>query len=262
MWHRRQLIRNGNYSERNRPVRWSHSPIRLRAQYGHVYLTTPAELRESIRNIGQEDEYIYEQCGDSTPLQDPAQGDYKRRPYRYFLNSATDLLKYVYYFSAAMALLTMRDNPEFPPSELNYAIVTRKRDFLILRMYPDVLDMEGETATVEGHWLDLMQAATRKARQEKPLPYFEKAFVQIKIITPRGADNTKVWDASNRAVNFIINNLKGVFFHDEDMEQMAFSVFGSWGEQGVTIIRVSAFDESRQIGPSDFKQGQAETMGF
>lgn len=118
------------------------------------------------------------------------------------------------------------------------------------------------TAAVEGHWLDLMQAATRKARQEKPLPYFEKAFVQIKIITPRGADNTKVWDASNRAVNVIINNLKGVFFHDEDMEHMAFSVVGSWGEQGVTIIRVSAFDESRQIGPSDFKQGQAETMGF
>lgn len=118
------------------------------------------------------------------------------------------------------------------------------------------------TAAVEGHWLDLMQAATRKARQEKPLPYFEKAFVQIKIITPRGADNTKVWDASNRAVNVIINNLKGVFFYDEDMEHMAFSVVGSWGEQGVTIIRVSAFDESRQIGPSDFKQGQAETMGF
>ena len=118
------------------------------------------------------------------------------------------------------------------------------------------------TAAVEGHWLDLMQAATRKARQEKPLPYFEKAFVQIKIITPRGADNTEVWDASNRAVNVIINNLKGVFFHDEDMEHMAFSVVGSWGEQGVTIIRVSAFDESRQIGPSDFKQGQAETMGF
>ena len=46
------------------------------------------------------------------------------------------------------------------------------------------------------------------------------------------------------------------------MEHMAFSVVGSWGEQGVTIIRVSAFDESRQIGPSDFKQGQAETMGF
>lgn len=118
------------------------------------------------------------------------------------------------------------------------------------------------TAAVEGHWLDLMQAAIRKARQEKPLPYFEKAFVQIKIITPRGADNTKVWDASNRAVNVIINNLKGVFFHDEDMEHMAFSVVGSWGEQGVTIVRVSAFDESRQIGPSDFKQGQAETMGF
>lgn len=117
------------------------------------------------------------------------------------------------------------------------------------------------TAAVEEHWLNLTQAAIRKARQENPLPYFEKAFVQIKIITPRGADNTKVWDTSNRAVNVIINNLKGIFFHDDDMEHMAFSVVGSWGEQGVTIIRVSAFDESQRIGPSDFKQGQAETMG-
>lgn len=85
----------------------------------------------------------------SSPLYSPPRSSTSRvwlpirRPYRYFLNSATDLLKYVYYFSAAMALLTMRDNPEFPPSELNYAIVTRKRDFSILRMYPDVLDMEG-----------------------------------------------------------------------------------------------------------------------
>ena len=105
-------------------------------------------------------------------------------------------------------------------------------------------------------------AAIRKARQENPLPYFEKELVQIKIITPRGTDNTKVWDTSNWARNLIINYLKGVFFHDDDMRHMAFSVVGSWGEQGFTIVHVSACGESRQIEPSDLKQEKAKTMGF
>lgn len=143
MWHRRQLIHSGGYAERNRPVRWSHSPIRLRAQYEHVYLTTPGELKESIQNISLEKAYVCAQCADGTLLNNPAQGNYERWPYRYFVNIATDLLGYVYYFSAAMSLLAMRENPEFPTSELNYSIITRKRDFPILRMYPDVVNMEG-----------------------------------------------------------------------------------------------------------------------
>ena len=143
MWHRRQFIYNGGYSERNRPVRWSHTPIRLRAQYGHVYLTTPGELKESLWNISLEKEYIRAQCAGGTLLNDPAQGNYERWPYRYFVNIATDLLGYVYYFSAATALLAMRGNSEFPTAELNYGIITRKRDFPILRIYPDVVDMEG-----------------------------------------------------------------------------------------------------------------------
>jgi len=40
MWHRRQLLSN-SCAERNKPARWSRSPIRLRTQYEHVYLTTP-----------------------------------------------------------------------------------------------------------------------------------------------------------------------------------------------------------------------------
>lgn len=91
-----------------------------------------------------------------------------------------------------------------------------------------------------------METFSPAARQE-PLPRFEKAMAEIEIITPRGANNANVWDTSNRAINVIINNLKGIFFQDDNMEHMAFSVVGSWGEKGVTILRISELDESRQI---------------
>ena len=62
-----------------------------------------------------------------------------------------------------------------------------------------------------------------------PLPYFEKAFVTIRIVTPRGSHNARVWDTSNRAIQIILNNPKGIFFEDDNIEHMAFSVIGSWG---------------------------------
>ena len=42
------------------------------------------------------------------------------------------------------------------------------------------------------------------------VPFFEKAFVAIHIVTPKGSDNARVWDTSNRAIQVILNNLKGV----------------------------------------------------
>lgn len=99
------------------------------------------------------------------------------------------------------------------------------------------------TEAVEEHWKAMLHAAISKAAQQEPLPYFEKAMVEIEIITPRGTNNTKVWDTSNRALQLILNNLKGIFFRDDDMEHMAFSVVGKWGEKGVTVIRISAFDK-------------------
>ena len=93
----------------------------------------------------------------------------------------------------------------------------------------------------------MIHAAIAEAARQEPLPRFEKAMVEIEIITPRGANNANVWDTSNRAINVIINNLKGIFFQDDNMEHMAFSVVGSWGEKGVTILRISELDESRQI---------------
>ena len=72
--------------------------------------------------------------------------------------------------------------------------------------------------------------------------------MEIEIITPRGSDNARLWDTSNRAIQVILNNLKGILFEDDNMEHMAFSVVGRWGEKGVTIIRVSELDQSQQIG--------------
>ena len=97
----------------------------------------------------------------------------------------------------------------------------------------------------------LLAAMGEGARQSR-LPYFEKAFVEMEIITPRGSGNARLWDTSNRAIQVILNNLKGVFFEDDSMEHMAFSVVGRWGEKGVTIIRVSELNQSRQTGVGCF----------
>ena len=104
------------------------------------------------------------------------------------------------------------------------------------------------TAAVEEHWVDMMHTAFRKAAEQGPLPHFQKAMVEIRIATPRGSDNAKVWDTSNRAIQVILNNLKGIFFPDDDMEHMAFAVIGDWTEGiGCTTIRVSDFGAWRQI---------------
>jgi len=140
MWQRKQLLGKSYSKERDRPVQYVRAPIRLKAQYEHVYLTTPKLLTESIGAICDEEENIARCRGGHERTYDPAQGDYEAWPYRCFINSTTDLLKYVYFFSAAKSLIASRENYT---SELNYAIILPERDFPILDMYPDVSEMEG-----------------------------------------------------------------------------------------------------------------------
>lgn len=142
MWSRRQLL-SEQYAERNRPVRWSRSPIKLRAQYERVYLSTTAQLRESIDEILMSPERTERQRGNGTILHDPAQGDYERWPLRFFANPATDLLKYVYYFSAMKSLKALLEENADSPPEVRYAMCCWERDFPILRMYPEIFDVEG-----------------------------------------------------------------------------------------------------------------------
>ena len=102
--------------------------------------------------------------------------------------------------------------------------------------------MKRLTEAIEEHWKAMIHEAIGQIACQGPLPHFEKAFVELEIVTPRGSDNARLWDTSNRAINVIINNLKGIFFEDDNMEHMAFSVVGRWGEPGVTTIRISELE--------------------
>ena len=102
--------------------------------------------------------------------------------------------------------------------------------------------MKELTAAVEEYWVTMIHEAIEQ-ESRTGIPKFQKAMEMIEISTPRGTDNPRVWDTSNRAINLIINNLKGIFFRDDDFEHMAFSVIAKWGEIGRTTIRVCEFSQ-------------------
>ena len=109
---------------------------------------------------------------------------------------------------------------------------------VVCLMIPEPLPgLKELTGAVEEHWTRMIHEAI--AQQAKTgVPYFEKAHVHIRITSPRGTNNRKVWDTSNRAINVIINNLKGIFFDDDDFEHMSCSIQASWGKMGMTEIRI------------------------
>ena len=117
-------------------------------------------------------------------------------------------------------------------------------DTVMLTIHEPLPVLKELTYSVQDHWIELMQEAIGKAGA---LPYFEKAFVWIEVITPKYTDNAKLWDTSNRAANLVINCLKGTFFKDDNHEHMAFGVAGKWGEKGVTIIHILHFDKIQQM---------------
>ena len=98
------------------------------------------------------------------------------------------------------------------------------------------------TAAVEDHWISMIHKAIFE-ESKTGIPKFKKAFVMIEITTPRGSNNPKVWDTSNRAINVIINNLKGIFFRDDDFEHMACGIVADWGENGRTTIRICELED-------------------
>ena len=133
------------------------------------------------------------------------------------------------------AAVTPVDEPvkQLPQTEKKMVVLT----------IPEPLPARKElTSNVEEHWTRMIHDAI--ARESKTgLPYFEKALVLIRIWTPRGTNNKRVWDTSNRAINVVINNLKGIFFDDDDFEHMACGIVADWGEIGQTEIRICALEE-------------------
>ena len=130
---------------------------------------------------------------------------------------------------------TINNSPKQEHRNLNKQTVT----LIIPEPLPGIKEL---TAAVEEHWVAMIHNAIEK-ESRTGIPKFRKAMVMIEITTPRGTNNPKVWDTSNRAINLIINNLKGIFFRDDDFEHMAFSIVANWGEIGSTTIRICELSE-------------------
>lgn len=142
MWRRKQLLKRDRI-ERTKPTRWSSYPIKLKADYEHVYLTTPQRLRESILRIYSEDVSGRLFCLNAKRISNPAECDYEDWPYRYFCNPACDLLKFVYFFAAVKNhMAVLHDNP-LVSKEPYYRVCIRPEDRPILEMYPDVMGADG-----------------------------------------------------------------------------------------------------------------------
>ena len=140
MWSRKTLLKE-RYAETNKPLRYSRSPIKLRTQYRHVYLTTPSRLAKSLQRIYQEDDMIRNTISDTKPIQDKSQGDVSSGTMRYFLNPACDILKFVYFFSAVKSHIHL-ENIGVQVPKVEYCVVINWEDRRILRMYLDVLQSE------------------------------------------------------------------------------------------------------------------------
>lgn len=143
MWSRKQLLKD-HCAERNRPVRWSRSPIKLRAQYEHVYLTTRSRIGKSFLYIMKEENRVKgmrEEAGRWVSVLDGA--DIELWPRRLYFNAATDLLKYVRFFAAVKDDIRLREESEYYNGGIQYELYTRAEDGAIAHMYPDVNEAEG-----------------------------------------------------------------------------------------------------------------------
>jgi hypothetical protein len=105
---------------------------------------------------------------------------------------------------------------------------------------------ELQSSALNDHWLGCIHAAINRLAEKARVPVFDMAMVGFRIAMPRGANNARMWDASNRALNLVINNLKGVFFPDDNIEHMAFAVLGCWAEAPKTTVYIGDYHTRRE----------------
>ena len=141
MWSRKTLLKE-KYTETNKPIRYSRSPIKLRTQYERVYLTTPSRLSVSLQRIYNEEKTIASTIPDAEIRYDRSCGDVQVWPMWYYINPAYDLLKFVYFFSEAKSHLQRKDDNSNLSPKIEFTIVLHQEDKRILKMYPDVLQPE------------------------------------------------------------------------------------------------------------------------
>lgn len=144
MWNRRQLLQE-SCLERDRPTRWSRSPIKLRATYEHVYLTSPEQLSVSLRRILDEEKYIQALCAENsgTRLGSQGVGDIEVWPRHLFVNPACDLLKFVRFFSAVKTYLEPREKDDHCRPQVTLELYIHKIDHPIAGMYSEFYGLGG-----------------------------------------------------------------------------------------------------------------------
>ncbi len=129
--------------------------------------------------------------------------------------------------------------PPRKPTTQTYFVEKRSVTLVI----PEPLPAQRElSSALEQHWVSMIQEAIAK-EAETGIPKWEKAHVLIDITTPRGTRNYQVWDTSNRAINVIINNLKGVFFKDDNFEHLSCGIEARWGGIGETKLYICAYED-------------------
>ena len=151
MWSRKQFLKD-HCAERNRPTRWSRSPIKLRAQYEHVYLTTRSRIGKSFLNIVREKNQIKElREKEENRGSVPDGADIELWPRRRYFNGATDLLKYVRFFAAVKDDIRAREEIEHYSGDIRYELCAQAEDDAIAHMYADVNGAEGAVFHVYQH---------------------------------------------------------------------------------------------------------------
>ena len=188
------------------------------------------DLRKTLRMIEKQ-----------LPENAPIESDQLEKAYELALRLRSQLIAVQYdikHFGMAAIAHTVEPVDQFPQTDKKMVVLS----------IPEPLPARKElTSNLEEHWIKMIHDAI--AQESKTgLPYFEKAFVLIRIWTPRGTNNKRVWDTSNRAINVVINNLKGIFFDDDDFEHMACGIVADWGEIGQTEIRICALEELEKCG--------------
>ena len=158
-----------------------------------------------------------------------------RKAYELTLRLRSQLLSAIYDYEQYGIAEKSTTEAAAPMTSQNKRIVT----LTINEPLPGLKEL---TAAVEDHWISMIHKAISE-ESRTGIPQFNKAFVMIEITTPRGSNNPKVWDTSNRAINVIINNLKGIFFRDDDFEHMACGIVADWGENGRTTIRICELED-------------------
>lgn len=145
VWDRRRLLQVSYQSDPDRPLSISKAPIRVRAEYNHVYLTTPSRLKDSIFRIRYEDYFISKLRGDHTPLHDPPLGEFEAWPQRWYVNLTTDLLKYTYFFAKVKDQQDINE-PYF--QKLNYTVSLFEEDVPIMEQFPKIWESKEATWNV------------------------------------------------------------------------------------------------------------------